>query len=553
MLQAHIIKWNQVADALRESAAKLKEAQRIGKIGYWEHDLIADRITWSEETGRIFGLASFDGGMSQAQLEDMTHPDDRQLQRQALREALQGSWLLDVEFRIIPSDSDMRFVHVRDEIVYDESGRPIRMFGTVQDITERKQAEQTLRRLNRELQAISNCNQALLRATDEQTLLDEICRIVCNEASYRMAWAGFAENDAAKTVRPAAAAGSEDGYLAIANFSWGETERGRGPVGTAIRSGETICVQDFATDPGVALWRKDALQRGYRSKIALPLKDENAHTFGVLCIYSAEPNFFTPDEVRLLEELAGDLAFGIITLRTRAAHKQAEEELRRQATWLHELSRQVLQAQEVERRAIARELHDEIGQVLTAVSTNLQTIQLSSDAATLAERLNESVGLVDEALRQIRDLSLDLRPSMLDDFGLVPALEWFVDRQAQRSGFSAELAVEPAELRMPPNLETTVFRVAQIALTNVARHAQATHVCVALRQDAAELELLIRDDGIGFDVAAALERASRGATFGLLSMQERVRLVGGTLEIESTPGMGTEIRVRLPVERKDVV
>src|SRR4029450_2103681 len=141
---------------------------------------------------------------------------------------------------------------------------------------------------------------------------------------------------------PVASARIEDGYLASAKFSWGDTERRRGPVGTAIRSGETIYVQDFATDPGVAPWRKYALERGYRSKIALPLKDENAHTFGVLCIYSAEPNFFTPDEVRLLEQLAGDLAFGIITLRTRAARKQAEEELRRHATWLQELSRQVL-------------------------------------------------------------------------------------------------------------------------------------------------------------------------------------------------------------------
>jgi PAS domain S-box-containing protein len=369
-LAAIAISRDRAQTALRESEAKLKEAQRIGKIGYWEHDLIADRITWSEETGRIFGLPSSDGGISQAQLEEMIHPDDRQLQRQALSEALQGSRLLDVEFRIVPSNGDMRFVHVRDEIVYDESGRPIRMFGTVQDITERK---------------------------------------------------------------------------------------------------------------------------------------------------------------------------------------QAEEELRRYATRLQELSRQVLQAQEVERRAIARELHDEIGQVLNAVSTNLQTIQLSSNAATLTERLNESVDLVDEALRQIRDLSLDLRPSLLDDFGLVPALAWFVDRQAQRSGFSVEWIVESSELRMRANLETTVFRVVQIALTNVARHAQAKHVHVELRQHEAELELVIRDNGIGFDVGAALERASHGATLGLLSMQERVRLVGGTLEITSTPGLGTEIRARFPVGSKDVV
>ena len=141
---------------------------------------------------------------------------------------------------------------------------------------------------------------------------------------------------------------------------------------------------------------------------------------------------------------------------------------------------------------------------------------------------------------------------MLDDFGLLPALEWFVDRQAQRSGFSAELAVAPAELHMSANLETAVFRIVQIALTNVARHAQARTVHIELRLREAELELIIRDDGIGFDVGAVLERASHGATFGLLSMQERVRLVGGALDITSTPGLGTEIRARFPVGREDV-
>jgi PAS domain S-box-containing protein len=195
------------------------------------------------------------------------------------------------------------------------------------EIAERKRAEDTLRRLNRELRAISNCNQVLVRAEDEQLLLNDVCRIVCDEAGYRMAWVGYAENDEAKTVRAVAWAGVEDGYLAKANITWADTERGRGPAGTAIRTGETACAQDFDNSPQFAPWRESALQRGYQSAIALPLKDEGGRVFGIFLIYAAEINAFTPDEIRLLEELASDLAFGITILRTRADRKKAEEAL----------------------------------------------------------------------------------------------------------------------------------------------------------------------------------------------------------------------------------
>jgi PAS domain S-box-containing protein len=195
------------------------------------------------------------------------------------------------------------------------------------EIAERRQVEEALHRLNRELRAISSCNQILMRAEDEQTLLNDICRIVCDEAGYLIAWVGYAENDEARTVRPVAWGGAEDGYLEQAGLTWADTERGRGPTGTAIRSGETACIQDFTTDPHAAPWRESALQRVYRSSISLPLKDECANTFGILNIYSTEPNAFTPDEIRLLEELAGDLAFGIMVLRARTERKQAEEAL----------------------------------------------------------------------------------------------------------------------------------------------------------------------------------------------------------------------------------
>ena len=202
------------------------------------------------------------------------------------------------------------------------------MLGLGRDITERKQAEKAMQRLNRELRAVSSCNKAMIRAADENSLLAEICRIFCQEAGYRLTWVGYAENDDAKTVRPVAWAGHDDGYLENANFTWADMDRGRGPIGMAIRDGIGVCVQDYTTDSRTRSWRAAALRRGYLSNLALPLKDEKGKTFGVLAIYSAERNAFTPDEIRLLEEMAEDLAFGIIAVRTRDARKLAEEELR---------------------------------------------------------------------------------------------------------------------------------------------------------------------------------------------------------------------------------
>ncbi len=246
---------------------------------------------------------------------------------------------------------------------------------------------------------------------------------------------------------------------------------------------------------------------------------------------------FGPGELDHLADAFDDMA---TALEQRAAERQQAEET------LQILSRQLLEAQENERRHIARELHDEIGQALTAVKINLQTAQRTPDVLTAS--LQESISIVDRTLQQVRTLSLDLRPALLDDLGLVAALRWYVDRQAQRAGFVAQFVADPLETRPRPDLETACFRVAQEALTNVARHARAQQVRVELRQRDAELHLLIRDDGKGFDVRAAQERATQGASMGLLGMQERVWLVGGQIDIASAPAEGTEVRVRFPLQ-----
>jgi signal transduction histidine kinase len=210
------------------------------------------------------------------------------------------------------------------------------------------------------------------------------------------------------------------------------------------------------------------------------------------------------------------------------------------------LSQRLIETQEAERRRIARELHDEIGQSLTALKLNMQIIQQSAKASPLAQQLNDSIGSIDRAVEQVRELSLDLRPSLLDDLGLVAALRWYVDREARRAGFMAEVVARPLGLRLPLELETACFRIAQEALTNVVRHAQARQVWVELRQRGTELHQVVRDDGIGFDVCAVRRRVS-DANLGLQGMQERASILGGQIDIQSVPGHGTEVHARFPL------
>jgi serine phosphatase RsbU (regulator of sigma subunit)/anti-sigma regulatory factor (Ser/Thr protein kinase) len=181
-----------------------------------------------------------------------------------------------------------------------------------------------LRRSNRALVALSNCNEALIHATDESALLQQICKLVVEKAGYRLCWVGYAEHDDAKTVRPVAQFGFDEDYLHTSNITWADTERGRGPTGTAIRTGQPAFCRNMATDPQFAPWRAEALKRGYSSSIAIPLMTDSI-TLGSFTIYASEPNAFGDDEVKLLTEMASDLAFGVVGLRTRAEWKKSVE------------------------------------------------------------------------------------------------------------------------------------------------------------------------------------------------------------------------------------
>jgi signal transduction histidine kinase len=235
----------------------------------------------------------------------------------------------------------------------------------------------------------------------------------------------------------------------------------------------------------------------------------------------------------------------------RVGRQQAEAERSEYSAKIQVLSRRLVEVQETERRHLARELHDEIGQALTVAQMHLQALSQSPDAGALAPRLNESLTVIERVLEQVDDISFSLRPSLLDDLGLESALRWLTKRQAALAGLQAEVRVDPFEQRLDPVIETQCFRIAQAALANVVKHAKARAVTVEVSENGEQLHLSVRDDGVGFDVASVREQAVRGASLGLLGMEERATLAGGSLHYHAAPGQGTEVRAWFPLKWAD--
>ena len=299
---------------------------------------------------------------------------DAQFQRAV---ATQSDW--NFECRIRRTDGVVRWILAAGRHIPDATGAPRRMAGIVHDITKRKQREEELHRFNRALTALARSNAALAQATEEAAYLQEVCQIIVEDCGHAMVWIGYAEEDEARTVRPVASSGFEAGYLETLRVTWADTERGRGPTGTAIRTGQPCGCRNMLTDPAFAPWREQARQRGYASSLVLPLRDAR-RTFGALTIYARQPEAFSDHEVQLLSDLADDLATGITTLRLRAAQAQAEQTLRdnevtlrgilnatQESVWLFSPEGRVLMANEVAFIRIGRPAAEVVGKLMTEV------------------------------------------------------------------------------------------------------------------------------------------------------------------------------------------
>ena len=302
-----------------------------------------------------------------------------------------------------------------------------------------------------------------------------------------------------------------------------------------------VVVPDIQRDPTSAVLREEAVAQGWRAMVAVPLLSYN-QVLGVLVAFAPQRNYFNPNAIAILMSLTSQAAVAI-----QNARLLAEREAQREA--LHQISLRLVNAQEEERRRISRELHDELGQALTALKINLEvgSRALPSEAPpALRQSLREASFLAVRTLERARSMSLDLHPAVLDDLGLVSALQWEIDRYEQRTGQIVHFEAVPADVQLQPELEITVYRIVSEALTNVARHAGAGQISVSLRVRDQHVVTRIEDDGVGFDAAGWFSSPRGRHSLGLTGMRERAELLGGQFEITSQPGRGTKIWVKLP-------
>jgi PAS domain S-box-containing protein len=314
----------QAKAALRESEERLAAFA----AATFEGIAVSDRgriVDCNEQLARMLGYTV--DQLKGRLIVELASPADRQ----RVTENIQPGRESIIEHQMVRADGSLITVEAHGRPRH-ASRRGLR-HTAVRDITEHKQREELLERLNRTLKALKDSSQAMMRATSEKQYLDEVCRILLEDCGYALAWIGFAEHDEAKAIRPISWCGFEEGYLGLLNLTWADTLKGRGPTGAAVRTGNPAVCADMSTDPAMAPWREEALKRGYASSLAVPILDEHrpshltasAPALGVITLYSHQPNAFREDEVNLLRQLARDVGYCIRVLRLREARARAEQ------------------------------------------------------------------------------------------------------------------------------------------------------------------------------------------------------------------------------------
>jgi PAS domain S-box-containing protein len=450
---------------------------------------LAALVGWAEAEAEAMGPAF---------LETILHPEDAALydKRVERYEHVSDEDAVETLFRARHRDGSWRRLQARG-VVFERSpdGRPRQVLAVVKDVTASAKAEETLRE-----------SEAFHRALAETVpvgivAVDEADRIAWASPAFReLLGAGPDEKIAGSLLSERVSSGSEPVFR----------EQRRAPREAA----------------GAVRMREGRLRRLDGTELLVDV---------------ATAPLFTAD---------GRFRGAILAARDVTERSAASGALRRSAERLQQLSRRVVEVQEEERRHLARELHDEIGQALAAIYFRMQALRKMADPLP-REVLAETAEIADRTIRSVRDLSLDLHPPLLEESGLAETLRWYVDRQVRGPGLDVELVVCPSLGPLPPDLSVACFRIAQSALTNVVRHANAGHIRIEIGTRDGTLGLVVRDDGIGFDPGTTLPRATSGTSLGVRAMRERAELLGGSVTFASAPGAGTTVTALFPLSLPD--
>ena len=593
-------------DALRTSEANLARAQRIAHLGSWEWNIANNALLWSDETYRLFGLIPQAFGMTYEGFLNCVQPDDRELVKTAMKEALSRRKPCNIDYRFIRPDGTERFVHCQGQVTFDDSGRAIRMIGTVQDITKRKQAEATLRERDQHLQTlVSMAPTAIISLDNHGTVLSWN-----REASRLFGWSAretigrlllIVPPDKkeeyewiqqkclmGKTVSLDTTRQQEDGRLVNVHLSVAPLRDARGNI-----CGSMVVAKDISERKRMELALRES-EREHRAlfenandpivifdpedEIVLEVNQKACKTYGFsreelvgmnvkkLAKEGSSPSSLrfcpTPDSCRSTETIHFDkegkainvlVSCSAVEYRGRRAILMINHDItenKKAADSLRQLSGRLLHLQDNERRHLARELHDTTAQNLVALSIKLAQARDSAGGinSTVYRHLSDSHMLVEQCVRELRTLSYLLHPPLLDEAGLQSAIRWYVEGFTQRSGIEVSLYMSPQFARLPREAETALFRIVQESLANIHRHSGSSTARIRIVRSSSAVQLAIEDAGKGMspNILRKIKRGGAELGVGIAGMSERMRQLGGRLEITSSK-QGATVTAVLPL------
>jgi PAS domain S-box-containing protein len=485
----------------------------------------------SDSAKQLIGVPARELMKQPSLLLDLVLPQDIEALNCARKKAAQERSIFDHEARIRTPNGEIKWIHWRSAPRGLENGDTV-WDGVITNVTQRRRGEEALQRANRALRVLKECDEALVRASGERELLERVCEILVEVGIAKMAWVGEAEQDSKKSVRPIACAGDtgpNGGFLQSLRITWADRTRGRGPTGTAIRTGQIVICHDLAAKRELKPWRRQYLAQQLVAVISLPLVVESC-TLGALTIYSSETDAFNAEEVDLLQQLAGDLSFGISALRTRAKRQALEDEL--------------VRISEREKQLIAQELHDGLCQHLTGTAFLGSVLhrKLAARNAPETETAKQICDHLNLGASEARNLSHGLHPVRPEPEGLMDALCTL----ARSTGRLFQLrcifrCAEPVSIQ-DPRVANHLFRIAQEALNNALKHGRASEVIIQLEKSPGGIALSIRDNGMGIP---APESRSTNNGMGLQIMSHRAAAIGASLSVQPVGKQGTMVRCSL--------
>ena len=600
-----ITEIKQAEATLRASEARLNEAQRIAHIGSWEFDVVNNQFICSEETHRIFELNPEELDVTYEAILDRIHQDDRGHVERVYSESVRKKTSFDLVHRLVMPDGRVKWVHCCGQTFYDEQGNPLHSIGTVQDITERKQAERILKT---QAQIIDQIHDSVV-STDLDGYVaswnkgaERLFEFAAHEALGRHISFVYPEEEhdflEHQVLAPLKRKGEhevevrmrkktgkdfyahlslsllkdEDGSVkGMIGYSLDLTEKRR--IEESLRKFEKIfnCSNDLLAFVDRTMTFR-AVNKRYEEVFGIDQKDIVGMHMSELI---GEAKYIEVCNSALARGLAGEsLTFehwvnlpggrrwymethidpfyenlgeisGVVVLCRNVTERHEMETLKRQ--YLNK----VLRAQEEERARLARELHDETGQALTYLLVGLRTLLNLRSFGQMKERVEDLRAFTFRTLEEIQRLAVGLHPRILDDLGLKDTIEVYCREYTGQYGVVVDFdATGMGMRRLPREIETSLYRILQEAFTNVAKHARAQTIKVLLRCDGESVKMIIKDDGRGFAVDHAGRAGIRAGGLGLHGMRERTSMLGGSLSVESSPGHGTSLSVEIPMKER---